>query len=168
MSDFFDKLTSKGKELFSAAKDTANDLIEKGKDKAEEMKLNRDLNDTYAKLGELFFEKEVNGVEGEGINELLEKAKEIKGGLADLVKKAEEAAAAAAAKAAEKAEKAASVVEETVEEAVETVEEAVETVEEKVEETVAEAEEEMVTCPVCGAKFPKGTEKCPICGASLL
>ena len=45
MSDFFDKLTSKGKELFSAAKDTANDLIEKGKDKAEEMRLNHDLNE---------------------------------------------------------------------------------------------------------------------------
>lgn len=164
MSDFFDKLTSKSKELFSAAKDTANDLIEKGKDKAEEMKLNRDLNETYAKLGEMFFEKEVNGTETEGIEELLEKAKEIKGGLADLVKKAEEAAAAAAAKAAEKAEKAASVVEEAVEDTVETVEEAVETV----EETVAEAEEEMVVCPVCGAKFPKGTETCPICGASLL
>ena len=164
MSDFFDKLTSKGKELFSAAKDTANDLIEKGKDKAEEMKLNHDLNETYAKLGELFFEREVNGAEAEGLDALLEKAKEIKGGLADLVKKAEEAAAAAAAKAAEKAEKAASVVEEKVEEAVETVEEAVDTV----EETVEEVEEEMVTCPVCGAKFPKGTEKCPICGASLL
>ena len=102
MSDFFDKLTSKGKELFSAAKDTANDLIEKGKDKAEEMRLNHDLNETYAKLGELFFEREVNGAEAEGLDALLEKAKEIKGGLADLVKKAEEAAAAAAAKAAEK------------------------------------------------------------------
>ena len=161
MSEFFDKLTSKSKELFSAAKDTANDLIEKGKDKAEEMKLNHDLSDTYAKLGELFFEKEVNGAEAEGLEELLEKAKELKGGLADLAKKAEEAAAAAAAKAAEKAEQAASVVEEAVEDAVDAVEEAV-------EDVVDEAEEEMVVCPVCGAKFPKGTETCPICGASLL
>ena len=63
MSEFFDKLTSKSKELFSAAKDTANDLIEKGKDKAEEMKLNHDLSDTYAKLGELFFEKELEPLE---------------------------------------------------------------------------------------------------------
>ena len=50
----------------------------------------------------------------------------------------------------------------------EAVEDAVETVEEAVEDVVEEAEEEMVVCPVCGAKFPKGTETCPICGASLL
>ena len=164
MSEFFDKLANKGKELFATAKGTANDLIEKGKDKAEEMKLNHDLNETFAKLGELFFEKEVNGVEPEGLDELLDKAKELKGGLADLVKKAEEAAAAKAAEAAAKAEKAASVVEEAVEGAVEEVKETVE----EVKEAVEEAEEEMVVCPVCGAKFPKGTETCPICGASLL
>ena len=41
----------------------------------------------WKKLGELFFEKEVNGAEAEGLEELLEKAKELKGGLADLAKK---------------------------------------------------------------------------------
>ena len=50
----------------------------------------------------------------------------------------------------------------------EAVEDAVDAVEEAVEDVVEEAEEEMVVCPVCGAKFPKGTETCPICGASLL
>lgn len=160
MSDFFDKLTNKGKELLSTAKDTANDLLEKGKDKAEEIKLGRDLTDTFAKLGEMFFEKEVNGTEPEGLDELIAKAKEIKDGLAELAKKAEEAAAAKAAEAAEKAAKAAAAVEEGAENAVEAVKDAVEAVADAVEE-------EMVTCPVCGAKFPKGTATCPICGASL-
>ncbi len=153
MSDFFDKLTSKGKELLSTAKDTANDLLEKGKDKAEELKLGHDLTETYAKLGEMFFEKEVNGTEPEGLDELVAKAKEIKASLADLVKKAEEAAAA---KAAEAAAKAAEVAEE--------VDDVVEAVGEKVEEVL---DGDMVTCPVCGAKFPKGTATCPICGASM-
>jgi len=153
MSDFFDKLANKGKEFLETAKDTANDLIEKGKDKAEGLKLEHDLTETFTKIGEMFFEKEVNGVEPEGLDELFSKAKELKAGLADLVKKAEEAAAEKAAEAPAKAEAA---VTESVEEAKEAVEEAVEV-----------AEEEMVTCPVCGAKFPKGTATCPICGASL-
>ena len=51
MSDFFDKLANKGKELLSTAKETANDLIEKGKDKAEELKLEHDLTETFAALG---------------------------------------------------------------------------------------------------------------------
>lgn len=153
MSDFFDKLASKGKELLSTAKETANDLIEKGKDKAEELKLEHDLTETFAALGKLFFEKEVEGTEPEGLDELMNKAKELKAGLAELAKKAEEAAAAKAAEVKE-------AVEEKVEEVKETVEE--------VKETVAEAvEEETVVCPVCGAKFPKGTKVCPICGASL-
>lgn len=156
MSDFFDRLTSKGKELFATAKDTANDLLEKGKDKAEELKLGHDLNETFTKIGELFFEREVNGTEPEGLTELIDKAKEIKAGLTELAKKAEEAAAAKAAEAAARAEQAASVVEE-----------AVEAVEEKAEAVAEAVEEEMVVCPVCGAKFPKGTETCPICGASL-
>lgn len=146
MSDFFDKLASKGKELLSTAKDTANDLIEKGKDKAEELKLDRELSTTFAEIGKLFFEKEVNGTEPEGLDELIAKAKEIKVGLEELAKKAEEAAAAKVA------------------EVKEAVEEKVEEVKEAVEEAV---EEETVVCPVCGAKFPKGTTVCPICGASL-
>ena len=156
MSDFFDKLTNKGKELFATAKDTANDLLEKGKDKADELKFNHDLNEVFAKLGEMFFEKEVNGTEPEGLDELIAKAKELKEGLAELAKKAEEAAAARAAEAAAKAEAAASVVEK-----------GAETVKEAVDAVVDAVEEEMVTCPVCGAKFPKGTTTCPICGASM-
>ena len=152
MSDFFDKLASKGKELLSTAKDTANDLIEKGKDKAEELKLDHDLTETFAQIGKLFFEKEVNGAEAEGLEDLMNKAKEIKAGLEELAKKAEAAAAAKAAEAKE-------AVEEAVEEVKETVEE--------VKEAVEEAVEEEVVCPVCGAKFPKGTKVCPICGASL-
>ena len=97
MSDFFDKLANKGKELLSSAKETANDLIEKGKDKAEELKLEHDLTETFAALGKMFFEKEVEGTEPEGLDELINKAKELKSGLADLAKKAEEAAAAKAA-----------------------------------------------------------------------
>jgi rubrerythrin len=145
MSDFFDKLANKGKELLSTAKDTANDLIEKGRDKAEELKLDHELSETFAGIGKLFFEKEVNGTEPEGLEELINKAKELKAGLEALAAKAAEAAAAKAAE-----------VKETVEEAVEEVKEAVE-----------EAVEEEVVCPVCGAKFPKGTKVCPICGASL-
>ena len=123
MSGFLDNLSAKAGDLLKKGKAFADTTIEKGKDKAQELKLNSQLRDTFAKLGEAFYDQAVNGADFADKDELLESVTAIKQTLSDLAEKAarvEEAAEEAAEAVEEK-------VEETVEKAEETLEEAFET-----------------------------------------
>ncbi len=140
MSEFLDNLAGKAGQWLRAAKDTAVDIgekgkalaesaIEKGRDKAQEMKLNSQLRDTFAKLGESFYEQAVNGTDFADKDELLEKITAIKQTLSDLAEKAERANEAVEEEVEEAVCDAADAVEEACEEAADAVEEACDTTE---------------------------------------
>lgn len=95
----FDNFGEKASSFLKAAGETAADLgrkgkeaaergIEKARDKAQELKLNSQLKDTFAKLGEAYYEQVVNGVDFEGKEELLAEVTSIKQTLSDLAEKA--------------------------------------------------------------------------------
>ena len=111
MSEFWDNFSEKARDFLKAAGETAVDLgrkgkaaaekgIEKARDKASEMRLNSQLKDTFAKLGEAYYEQVVNGADFEEKEELLEAVTSIKQTLSEL---AEKAAAPAEAPAEEEA-----------------------------------------------------------------
>ena len=118
MSDFWNDLGNKSGELFRTAmdavaqigsktKDLADTAIEKGKSKAQEMKLNSQLRDTFTRLGESFYEQAVNGVDFADKDELLETITSIKQTLSELNEQDAPAAEEEAAEAKETAQEAA-------------------------------------------------------------
>ena len=117
MNEFLDELGSKARVILKKGKEFADTAIEKGRDKAREMKLNSQLRDTFAKLGEAFYEQAVNGTDFADKEELLDKVTSIKQTLADLAEKATRAAETA--EAGETAEEAAGEAADTVCEACE-------------------------------------------------
>lgn len=115
MSEFWNNFGGKARDFLKNAGDTAADLaskgkaaaekaIEKGKDKAQELKLNSQLKDTFAKLGEAYYEQVVNGADFAEKDELLEAVTSIKQTLSDLAEKAVEEEPAEEEPAAEEAE----------------------------------------------------------------
>ena len=116
MSEFWDNFGEKASAFLKAAGETAADLgrkgkaaakkgIEKARDKAAEMRLNSQLKDTFAKLGEAFYEQAVNGADFEEKEELLEAVTSIKQTLSELAEKAAAPEEAAEAEEAPEAEK---------------------------------------------------------------
>ena len=138
MNEFLDELGSKARVFLKKGKEFADTAIEKGRDKAREMKLNSQLRDTFAKLGEAFYEQAVNGTDFADKEELLDKVTSIKQTLADLAEKATRAAETA--EAGETAEEAAEAVAEAAGEAADTVCEACE----QAAEDAAEAMDEVL------------------------